>query len=467
MSQPFETAAESGPVAVKTFKGHKGSISAIAMFHDRKRFVTVSWDRTIRIWDMEGEEEEGQEDLLLGHTDVIRSVAVSRDGKWLASGGDDQTIRLQNLEDRASEPTSMTCDGWVYSVDFTHDGLTLATGTFSKNVSVRAVPSLEALLEPIACSDSVYCVKFSPKGDRLASAAGCNISIWDPESGALLVGPMEGHRLTVTSLAWSPDGQKIVSASSDESLRLWNCISGEQISDPMYGHDSHINSVAFSPNGKLIVSASFDRTARVWSVETAEQIAWYSHSLRVSCAVFTIDGKRVLSAGSDNIVYLWDSPVVEDVDAENSSFLDLPAVVAEEATSVAQGSALRVLDDILDLPATHRPRPLALPQNRPDTIAPTRLKLMSRIWNTLRGRRRSAKQDIEMSSPQNEPNVVEIAAAKSKKFIVVAGSPIRSQQVEPSSEQEESEPSERSPSPSTDSDDEHTGCWYRFCFKTF
>ena len=80
-------------------------------------------------------------------------------------------------------------------------------------------------------------------------------------------GPLQGHPDYVTSVAFSPDGKRIVSGSDDTSLRVWDAEREVQIGSPLEGHTWYVRSVAFSPDGTRIVSGSCDRTVRVWDAE--------------------------------------------------------------------------------------------------------------------------------------------------------------------------------------------------------
>src|SRR6266702_4156897 len=77
----------------------------------------------------------------------------------------------------------------------------------------------------------------------------------------------------VDSIALSSDGQRIVSGSSDGTIRVWNATTGETVAGPFSGHSNWVRSVAFSPDGQHIVSGSFDRTIRVWNATTGETVA--------------------------------------------------------------------------------------------------------------------------------------------------------------------------------------------------
>jgi len=87
--------------------------------------------------------------------------------------------------------------------------------------------------------------------------------LWDAGSGRQIGEPLSGHKDSVRSAVFSPDGKRIVTASADSTARLWEAESGKQIGEPVTDHTSAVNSAAFSPDGKRIVTASEDKTARL------------------------------------------------------------------------------------------------------------------------------------------------------------------------------------------------------------
>src|SRR5712675_120186 len=123
-------------------------------------------------------------------------------------------------------------------------------------------------------SRTVNSVAFSPNGSRIVSGSEDNtIRLWDAETGDPIGKPLEGHSRGVYSVAFSPDGSRIVSGSVDKTIRLWDAETGDPIDKPLEGHSSGVLSVAFSPDGCHIVSGSSDKTIRLWDAETGDPIS--------------------------------------------------------------------------------------------------------------------------------------------------------------------------------------------------
>ncbi|KIK23227.1 hypothetical protein PISMIDRAFT_63421, partial [Pisolithus microcarpus 441] len=159
-------------------------------------------------------------------------------------------------------------------------------------------------------SSEVNSVAFSPDGKRIVSGShDKTVRIWDFERGVQIGSPLQGHTGWVQSVGFSPDGKEIVSGSHDTTVRIWDAERGVQIGGSLEGHTGVVWSVSFSPNGKRIVSASEDTTVRIWDVGRGIQIgsSLQGHTDWVWSVAFSPDGKRIVSGSRDNTVRVWDA----------------------------------------------------------------------------------------------------------------------------------------------------------------
>jgi hypothetical protein len=155
-------------------------------------------------------------------------------------------------------------------------------------------------------SGSLRSAAFSPDGQRIVTASDDNTArIWDAATGNEIA-PLEGHSGSLRSAEFSPDGQRIVTASYDNTARIWDAATGKQIA-PLEGHTDIVLSAAFSPDGQRIVTAFSDNTARIWDAATGKQIApLEGHTGSVESAAFSPDGQRIVTASYDNTARIWD-----------------------------------------------------------------------------------------------------------------------------------------------------------------
>ncbi|ETO15642.1 hypothetical protein RFI_21722, partial [Reticulomyxa filosa] len=156
-------------------------------------------------------------------------------------------------------------------------------------------------------SDNVNSVQFSPDGNRIVSGStDGTIRLWDASSGKQLQ-LLKGHLSSVYFVQFSPDGDKIVSGSRDTTIRLWDASSGKQIQS-LEGHSGSVTSVQFSRDGNRIVSGSEDKTIRLWDASSGKQIQLLEgHLFPVYSVQFSPDGSRIVSGSLDRIIRLWDA----------------------------------------------------------------------------------------------------------------------------------------------------------------
>jgi WD40 repeat protein/serine/threonine protein kinase len=199
--------------------GHAGGpIKGLAFTPDGRRLASASWDRTVRVWDV----DEGRTVLVLrDHTEPVLAVAVSPDGSWVASASADRTVKVWDANTGAVVRT-----------------LTGHTG-------------------------GVQAVQFSPQGDLLASAGrDKSIRLWKvPTWQEMSI--LHGHTAPVRALAFSPGGGRLASGSDDWTIRVWRPETGEELAT-LRGHTGRISGVAFTPDRSAIISASYDGTVKVW-----------------------------------------------------------------------------------------------------------------------------------------------------------------------------------------------------------
>jgi WD40 repeat protein/Flp pilus assembly protein TadD len=242
---------------------------------------------------------------LNGHNDEVNGIAISPDGNTLASGSDDNSIKLWELPSGRELRTLIGHTNHVYSVVFSPDGRILASGGDDNSIKLWELPSGRELRTLTGHTNHVYSVVFSPDGHTLASASYDNtIRLWELLSGHELR-TLTGHTNHVYSVVFSPDGYTLASASCDNTIRLWELPSGHELRT-LTGHTNRVWSVVFSPNGNILASSSGDYTIKLWELPSGSELRTLTgHTNVVWSVAFNPEGNVLASGSGDNTIKLW------------------------------------------------------------------------------------------------------------------------------------------------------------------
>jgi WD40 repeat protein len=345
------------------YQAHTAEIKSLEISQDGKRFLTASDDSTIKEWDIE---TSVCIRTYIGHSKSVNNAIYSSDGKKVLSVSYDKTIKEWDVETGEcintykvdhrkttsivynpnnqkilTGATRLWLDEFdreqggvvhnVYECDFEMDGNALiyspdgkrilATsddkkGIFKEwditNIKEKVSYEKENIIE-IECSkifhahsSYVNSLTYSPDSKKILSASSDKtIKEWDVKTGKCLH-TYQGHSAPVTSAFYDPDGKKIISSSCDKTIRQWD-VESKACLNIYRGHSREVKRAVYSPDGKKIVSVSYDRTVRQWDANTVESLKILSmHSARIKHGTLRSDGEKIVVACRDNTIKEWD-----------------------------------------------------------------------------------------------------------------------------------------------------------------
>ena len=290
--------------------GHEGDVLSLPFSFDGKYIATGGGDTTVRIWDATSGDLVR---VLKGHAAEVGGVAFSPDGKLLLTSSEDGMLIIWDV--KTGELLREHPDFTVFRVNFSPDGTRLAAAAFNGLQVWRYTPG-----EPLALEENqvIFAIReagsaiFSPDGKQLAAlslstASGNTVKLWDAGTGRELL-TMVGHTDWIAGLAFSPDGRRFASTSLDGTVRIWSLSPGEElvtVFSPIAGYG---NRVVYSPNGEELGTNGGDGTATIWNAETGEpRLTVHGHDQEVLNIAFSSDGKRFATGSLDPDAIVWDA----------------------------------------------------------------------------------------------------------------------------------------------------------------
>ena len=305
--------------------GHSSRITAVSWSPDATRLASSCFDKTVRLWDA----ASGACTLIYrGHANRVLAVAWSPDGRRIASAGNDSLVQVWDAQSGSLLFTYNNHQAAVTALAWSPDSSSIASASEDQSVHVWNAANGMLIYIHRGHRGAVQTVAWSPDGKRIASGGDDRtVQVWLPVkssrskakssffstlfSGALHVRDeftYHGHHGKISSVAWSPNGQRIASVGADKTLQVWDAATEKKYF--LHRNSSAaLNTVAWSPDSRYLASGGNDMLGQVWDSITRHSIYTYrGHTSYIMSVAWSPKGKFLASTGVDRTVQVWEKP---------------------------------------------------------------------------------------------------------------------------------------------------------------
>jgi WD40 repeat protein len=290
---------------------HGQEVYIVAVSPDGKYVASGSEDDTARVWEI----ATGKELAQMPHDSNVTAIAFSPDGEFVLSGDSDGIAILWKFDTGEKVAQIAYEGGEVRTVAFSHDGRFFASGGCDYYYEADEVCAGGVHVASVETGKEVFTgaydfrvnkIDFSPDGESVLSAGGERnfetgaLIVWDVETGEEI--ERIPHDNEITSAAFSPDGNFVVTGRLGGIASVWDVETGKLITQ--ISHEDDVMSVAFSPSGEFVASGSADGQVIVWSAFNDEEQSQVTHAGPIRSVAFSPDGQYILSGGDDGTAIL-------------------------------------------------------------------------------------------------------------------------------------------------------------------
>jgi len=292
------------PELTRSFRGHKGTITALSFNPNMKQIASAAQDNTVTVWNFKTQQRPFK---FVGHKGPVNDVSFSPNGALIASASQDTTVKLWQNSVDAQSVTLKAHNAAVRSVNFSCDGKWLLTSSDDKTAKVWNTADRKFVFSLTGHSNWVRSSQFSPDVRLIATGSDDkSVKLWDVEHKQE-IHSFTDHTGMVNSVKFHPDGTCVASCSRDKKIKIWD-IRSKRLLQHYDAHSDNINQISFHPSGNYLISASDDARLKIWDLRQGRlAFTLYGHEGGCTASTFSAGGDYFATGGSDNIVMVWKS----------------------------------------------------------------------------------------------------------------------------------------------------------------
>ena len=305
---------------VATLKGSPGNIKAVVFLDGSAKVASSAgkwnkakkvWEGEVKIWDAKTGKQTGS---IKGHSDTIDGLALSKDGKYLASASEDQTVKIWELATGKAVQTLKGHTGTVEAVAFTADGKKLATASADRTLKIWDAVSGKDLATFKVETPVKKAVPMPKKTGKKGAAKKKDAAKKDQAKKDDAKTKKDAPKFTITMelgreftcVAFSPDDKKLSAGNLDGQIKIYNVADGKD-AGTLKAHDG-VWALAYNSDGSRLASGGWDQTIKIWDTKTRKALFTIkAHLGTVTALAFSPDGRLLASGSTDGTVKLWDA----------------------------------------------------------------------------------------------------------------------------------------------------------------
>lgn len=289
------------------FTAHTQAVECCRTAPDDKLAATGDLNGNVFLWDIETQNQVAE---LEKHASIVRSVDLTGNGEWVATGGQDGMVHIWRITDRPNCLHKLKAHAkGVGAVRFSPDSKQVYTCGRDHSIKIWNRDSGRLLSEFKGHHRPVNTLAISRDGRKILSGSGdytgqdCVLRLWEPDGWCIHV--FEGHRRAVNTVCLSPDGQTAVSGAADGEIRCWDLEKGAK-TGVLEGHDGSVNALCITGNGLFAISGGTDHTMRLWDIKSGRCLRIFEgHTASINDIALGRDDQYILSVSDDKTVKIW------------------------------------------------------------------------------------------------------------------------------------------------------------------